>query len=488
MYTQCPECRTIFEIDEEALQASFGIVHCGHCAKRFDALRSLSNSLPMGPGVDLPELSATPRIPTLTAAVSAAAMVVSRPRPGRGPDGDPAPDSPDPEAEALRAATEDDDWFTELQADLAAELDSQTPAAPVEASPGNPDPEGDLFAAAEPVAVEAAPVPAPAPAVEPAPPPAGATPAPDASAVGVEAPGSDAPLPPTVAAEPGPEPETMSEPEAAPVPESTIDSAALGLLTPDVAAPAAASGEPDAPEATVATATAAADSVPIAAAAALATAAVPPDAPVAEAVLAGDTGMPQAAAPPPDVAAASESAVAPPDPASLHGNVTMYVRPRRPRRERAGLAWALGCAALAVLLAMQIAWAERTALYLHPATHGWMQRLCQTLPCRLPPIHAPARLALVSRDVRPDPQRPGALSITATLRNDAGFREAWPVVTVVLTDIDNQPVAMRRFRPREYMPDPARRAAGIPPGATVAVAFEVADPGKQARGFQFTFE
>jgi hypothetical protein len=47
---------------------------------------------------------------------------------------------------------------------------------------------------------------------------------------------------------------------------------------------------------------------------------------------------------------------------------------------------------------------------------------------------------------------------------------------------------MRRFRPSEYMTDPARRAAGIAPGATAAVAFEVADPGRRAVAFQFGFE
>jgi hypothetical protein len=38
------------------------------------------------------------------------------------------------------------------------------------------------------------------------------------------------------------------------------------------------------------------------------------------------------------------------------------------------------------------------------------------------------------------------------------------------------------------MSDPARLAAGIAPGTTAAVAFEVADPGKRAVSFHFGFE
>jgi hypothetical protein len=164
----------------------------------------------------------------------------------------------------------------------------------------------------------------------------------------------------------------------------------------------------------------------------------------------------------------------------------VYVRPRR--RRTAGVAWALGCLVLALVLAAQIAWIKRVDLFRDPATHPWVARACQVIACRLPPIRDASKLELVSRDVRPDPHTSGALMITATVRNDADFRQPWPVVVVELTDLDNNVVAMRRFRPAEYMPDAARRAAGIAAGATSAVAFEVADPGRRAVAFRFSFE
>jgi hypothetical protein len=164
----------------------------------------------------------------------------------------------------------------------------------------------------------------------------------------------------------------------------------------------------------------------------------------------------------------------------------VYVRPRR--RRTAGVAWALGCLVLALVLAAQLAWIKRVDLFRDPATHGWVARACQVIACRLPPIRDASKLELVSRDVRPDPHTSGALMITATVRNDAHFRQPWPVVVVELTDLDNNVVAMRRFRPAEYMPDAARRAAGIAAGATSAVAFEVADPGRRAVAFRFSFE
>jgi hypothetical protein len=154
----------------------------------------------------------------------------------------------------------------------------------------------------------------------------------------------------------------------------------------------------------------------------------------------------------------------------------------------AGVAWALGCLVLALVLAAQLAWIKRVDLFRDPATHAGVARACQVIDCRLPPIRDESKLELVSRDVRPDPQASGALMITATVRNNADFRQPWPVVVVELTDLDNNVVAMRRFRPAEYMPDAARRAAGIAAGATSAVAFEVADPGRRAVAFRFSFE
>ncbi|MEP7097794.1 MAG: zinc-ribbon domain-containing protein, partial [Dokdonella sp.] len=54
MYTQCPECLTIFKLDGEDLAAALGSVRCGHCAMVFDALRTVTDQLPPEPIDALP--------------------------------------------------------------------------------------------------------------------------------------------------------------------------------------------------------------------------------------------------------------------------------------------------------------------------------------------------------------------------------------------------------------------------------------------------
>ena len=164
-----------------------------------------------------------------------------------------------------------------------------------------------------------------------------------------------------------------------------------------------------------------------------------------------------------------------------------FTRRRRVRARHTG-AWIAGCALLLLTLGGEIAWAKR-ALWLDDArVRAWVDPACGKLGCALPPRHDPAKLELLSRDIRPHPSVPGALIISASLRNDADFAQAFPVVEITLSDLDETRIAMRRFRPRDYVSDPRTIAAGLAPGATTALVFEVADPGRNAVAFEFEFD
>ena len=101
--------------------------------------------------------------------------------------------------------------------------------------------------------------------------------------------------------------------------------------------------------------------------------------------------------------------------------------------------------------------------------------------------HDPSTLELLSREIRPHPSVPSALIISATLRNDAKFTQAFPAVEITLSDLDENRIAMRRFAPQEYLGDTRAVATGLAPGGTAALVFEVADPGKNAVAFEFKF-
>ena len=149
--------------------------------------------------------------------------------------------------------------------------------------------------------------------------------------------------------------------------------------------------------------------------------------------------------------------------------------------------WAAGVGVLALGLAGQLAYAERDRLLNTERVRSLLDTGCEHLGCTLPLRHDAARLELLSRDIRPHPSVPGALIISATLRNAADFSQAYPDVEITLSDLDENRVAMRRFRPREYLGDARLMSGGLAAGASTALVFEVRDPGKNAVAFEFKF-
>lgn len=427
MYTQCPKCRTIFEIDEAALQAALGIVRCGQCSERFDALRTLSGELPAGPGAALLDHDPEQLTPVLTHAIAAPERSEHARR------DEPAGEAPPPAAPAPPAPVDPPD-ARRPDAVAAASMDRATHALVAEVVDVPPDA----------VCGGSAWLPTALPEPPRLPHSDSVTCSPDASAAMPLA-GSLAGAGTGAVAGPRDGSADPTADSGAALPEASAPLLLLEHRDPGPAPPGAA----DFPGAD-GTATAAPTSAPV------------------------EGAAPEAVD---DATAAAADSVVP-----------LYVSPRRPRIRRSSALFGLGCAVLVLALAAQIAWARRGALVRDPATQAWALGVCAKVDCRLPPIRDVGKLELLSRDVRADPGAAGALVISATIRNDASFRQPWPVVAVRLTDLDNNVIAMRRFRPAEYVPDRARRDAGIAAGATAAVVFEVADPGPRASGFRFALE
>jgi predicted Zn finger-like uncharacterized protein len=60
VYTQCPECLTIYRVTPETVGAGRGQLKCGHCSHVFDALPTLTEKLPLEVVGELPQHRALP--------------------------------------------------------------------------------------------------------------------------------------------------------------------------------------------------------------------------------------------------------------------------------------------------------------------------------------------------------------------------------------------------------------------------------------------
>ncbi len=147
--------------------------------------------------------------------------------------------------------------------------------------------------------------------------------------------------------------------------------------------------------------------------------------------------------------------------------------------------WLVGAGGLALALGAQLAWIFRGPLLAEPRLREAVEAACRRADCRLPTVDDRARISLVDHSVEPHPARPHALRITGVLVNRSELPQTLPVFELVLSDAAGRRVAMRRFRPEEYLDE--RRPARLEPGGDLRIDLEVEDPGGDAVAFQFAF-
>lgn len=150
--------------------------------------------------------------------------------------------------------------------------------------------------------------------------------------------------------------------------------------------------------------------------------------------------------------------------------------------------WLVACLLLMLLLAIQLAWAERDALIRNPVVGGWLRSSCAVLGCQVPLVAAPEQLQLLASNVQAHPSVAGALMISASVRNDAIFAQPYPILVITLSDAQGRRIAMRRLQPREYLDDSAILQRGLAPGTSAVLLLEIEDPGDKAVAFEFDFE
>lgn len=168
------------------------------------------------------------------------------------------------------------------------------------------------------------------------------------------------------------------------------------------------------------------------------------------------------------------------DPASI----PTFARPTGPY-VHASTGWWLVSAFLGLALGVQIFFEHRYQWAELPSWRSTYERACDWLGCSLPVWRQPNAWTLLTRDISPHPSSGDALLVTATLRNDAEWPQPAPVVELALTDIDGQTIALRRFRPSEYLSDSTVKK--FAPGQSVLLRLELIDPDKTALAYSFEF-
>jgi hypothetical protein len=99
---------------------------------------------------------------------------------------------------------------------------------------------------------------------------------------------------------------------------------------------------------------------------------------------------------------------------------------------------------------------------------------------------SPELVQMISRNIISHPNDNGILLISASIENKAKYAQPYPYVEVTLLDNKDNTIALRRFKPIEYLQHYSG-ATAFPAKKEAILQLKIADPGRKATHFNFKF-
>ena len=98
----------------------------------------------------------------------------------------------------------------------------------------------------------------------------------------------------------------------------------------------------------------------------------------------------------------------------------------------------------------------------------------------------PEQVHMISRNIISHPNDSGVLLITASIENQADHDQPYPYVEVTLMDNKENTIALRRFKPEEYLQHHSKNDV-LQANKQATLQLTISDPGKKATRFNFKF-
>ena len=153
--------------------------------------------------------------------------------------------------------------------------------------------------------------------------------------------------------------------------------------------------------------------------------------------------------------------------------------------------WVFVISGLFIVLLGQFAYLKREELAKYPAMIPVMEAGCAVIgmmmDCEVPEVRDVQAIVIVERNVVSHPNAKNALLINSIIKNDAKFDQKYPDLVLTFSNISQEVLARRTFKPEEYLSKSVDIQKGMKAGVPIKIMLEIVDPGEAAVNFNFDF-
>ena len=156
-----------------------------------------------------------------------------------------------------------------------------------------------------------------------------------------------------------------------------------------------------------------------------------------------------------------------------------------PAPRRVSRAWSFGVFLLALIFAVELAYAYRGPLaQRYPVLRPWLESACAQARCTVPWMRDERQLKLEDSELLEVPGRPGEIALGARIRNLAAAAQDYPHLELTLTDLTGQAAARRVLRPVDYIGRALSPGEVLAPGAEVSIQLRLETPRIKPTGYE----
>ncbi len=147
-----------------------------------------------------------------------------------------------------------------------------------------------------------------------------------------------------------------------------------------------------------------------------------------------------------------------------------------------GIAWFLGIVAILLVTLWQIREFYLGDLAQVPAIRSVLSEFCRVAACEVPPRRDSRLIDLVGTNVETHPAVPGALRVIVSLINRAQYSQLPPLLEVTLSDRTGRVVGRRTYTPKDYVT--SIDDANLEPNVVSNLTIDLATPSDSAVGYE----